>query len=233
VTAGTLFYEAKARGWRDDGTRQKPTAEEIEARRRQSAERAAKQEVEKARERADAREKAAAIWMSATPTCDDHPYLVRKGLSPVPSLREIDAGGAAVLLGYVPKCQDEPLAGRLLVVRVKIGDELSTLELIDQDGRKCAIAGGAKVGGFWAAQQIPEGGGEELTLLIGEGVATVLSAKEAAGFPVVAALYSANLPAVAKTMRARYPATGWPIWSRSQAIQIVMLSRQLGLSAAG
>jgi putative DNA primase/helicase len=88
VTAGTLFYEAKARGWRDDGTRQKPTAEEIEARRRQSAERAAKQEVEKARERAEAREKAAAIWMSATPTRDDHPYLVRKGVSSVPSLRE-------------------------------------------------------------------------------------------------------------------------------------------------
>jgi len=66
----------------------------------------------------------------------------------------------------------------LLVVPVKQGDGISTLELIDGAG---------------------------LTLLIGEGVATVLSAKEATGHPAIAALSSGNLPAVANAMRERYP----------------------------
>ena len=41
VTIGTLFYEAKANGWRDDGMHQKPTPEEFAERRRIAAERAA------------------------------------------------------------------------------------------------------------------------------------------------------------------------------------------------
>jgi putative DNA primase/helicase len=45
-----------------------------------------------------------------------------------------------------------------------------------------------------------------ITILLGEGVATVLSAKEGSGHLVVAALSSGNLLAVAKAMRERYPA---------------------------
>jgi len=41
--------------------------------------------------------------------------------------------------------------------------------------------------------------------LIGEGVATVLSACEATGCPGVAALSCGNLPKVARAMRKRYP----------------------------
>jgi putative DNA primase/helicase len=66
VTAGTLFHEAKANGWRDDGMHQKPTPEEIAERRRIAAERAAQEEAEIARERADTAAKAAAIWKAAT-----------------------------------------------------------------------------------------------------------------------------------------------------------------------
>jgi putative DNA primase/helicase len=57
VTAGTLFHEAKANGWRDDGMHQKPTPEELAERRRIAAERAAKEEAEIARERADTAER--------------------------------------------------------------------------------------------------------------------------------------------------------------------------------
>jgi putative DNA primase/helicase len=133
------------------------------------------------------------------------PYLVCKGVSPVPSLREIDAGAAEDLLGYAPKCRDKPLVGRLLVVPVKVDGTLSTLELIDETGRKPALYGGAKAGGYWAAQPLPNGDGAGLTLLIGEDVATVLSAREATGYLVIAALSSGNLLAVAREMRERYP----------------------------
>ena len=207
VTIGTLFYEAKANGWRDDGGHQMPTPEELAERRRMAAERAAKEETEIARERADTAKKAAAILKAATEAQADHPYLSRKRVSPVATLREIDAGAAAAILGYVPKSGGDALAGRLLVVPVKQGDGISTLELIDGDKRKAALAGrGSKVGGYWASERLPDGDGAGLTLLIGEGVATVLSAKEASGHPAIAALSSGNLPAVAKAMRERYAA---------------------------
>ncbi len=207
VTAGTLFHEAKAGGWRDDGTYRKPTPEELAERKRIAAERAAKEEADIARERADTAAKAAAILKAATEAKADHPYLSRKRVSPVATLREIDAGKAAAILGYAPKSGGEPLAGRLLVVPVKQGDGLSTLELIDGDKRKAALAGrGSKAGGYWATERLPDGDGGGLTLQIGEGVATVLSASAATRHPGIAALSSGNLPAVAKAMRERYPA---------------------------
>ncbi|MBK9312624.1 MAG: DUF3987 domain-containing protein [Rhodocyclaceae bacterium] len=93
------------------------------------------------------------------------------------------------------------------MVPVKQGDGISTLELIDGDGRKAALVGrGSKAGGYWATERLPDGDGDGLTLQIGEGVATGLSGKEANGNPTIAALSSGNLPAVAKAMRERYPA---------------------------
>jgi putative DNA primase/helicase len=204
---GTLFHEAKANGWRDDGRYQKPTPEELAERRRIAAERAAKEEAEIARERADTAKKAAAILKAATEAKADHRYLERKRVSPVVTLREIDAGVAAAILGYPPKSGGDQLVGRLLVVPVKQGDGISTLEMIDESGRKAALAGrGTKVGGYWATERLPDGDGTDLTLLIGEGVATVLAASEATGLLGIAALSAGNLPAVAKAMRDRYPA---------------------------
>lgn len=205
VTIGTLFYEAQANGWCDDGRYHKPTPEELAERKRIAAERAANEEAESARERADTAKKAAAILKAATVAKGDHPYLLRKRVSPVATLREIDAGAAAAILGYPAKWGGDLLTGRLLVVPIKQGDRLSTLELIDGDKRKAALAGrGSKVGGYWATERLPDGGAG-LTLQIGEGVATVLSAKEATGHPAIAAHSSGNLPAVAKAMRERYP----------------------------
>ncbi len=203
VTAGTLFHEAKANGWRDDGTHQRPTPEELAERQRIEKYARAREEARTASERVEAAKKSAAVWKAAAEAKPDHPYLVRKRVSPVATLREIDAGAAAAILGYAPKSSGEPLAGRLLVAPVKVGDGLSTLELIDPGGRKSAVYGGAKAGGYWAAQPLHDGDG--LTLLIGEGVATVLTAKESSGHPTIAALSAGNLPAVAKAMRERYP----------------------------
>jgi putative DNA primase/helicase len=202
---GTLFHEAKADGWRADGGYYKPTPEELAERKRIAAERAAQEEAEIARERADTASRAAAILKAATEAKADHPYLSRKRVSPVATLREIDAGKVAAILGYSPKSGGDLLTGRLLVVPVKQGDGISTLELIDGYKRKAALAGrGSKTGGYWATELLPDGDGAGLTLLIGEGVATVLSAKEATGHPAIAALSSGNLPAVANAMRERH-----------------------------
>lgn len=214
VTIGTLFYEAKTNGWRDDGIHLKPTPEELAERSRIAAERAAQEETEIARERAGTAKKAAAILKAATEVKASHPYLSRKRVPPVSTLLEIDAGAAAAILGYAPKSGSNLLTGRLLVVPVRQGDRLSTLELIDGDKRKAALAGrGSKVGAYWATESLPDSDAASLTLQIGEGVATVLSASAATKRPGIAALSSSNLPAVAKAMRERYPAAALVILS--------------------
>lgn len=206
VTIGTLFHTAKANGWRDDGLYQRPTIEALAERQRRAAARAEQEAADIARERAGTAHKAAAILQAATEVKANHPYLVRKGVAPVATLREMDASAAASVLGYSPQSGGEPLAGRLLVVPVKQGNGIATLELIDGDGRKVALAGrGTKASGYWATERLPDGDVNDMTLLIGEGVATVLSAKEASGQPGIAALSSCNLPAVARSMRERYP----------------------------
>lgn len=206
VTIGTLFHEAKANGWRDDGISRERTLEELAEERRVAEVRAAQEEAEVACQRATTATKALAIWKAATEAKGDHSYLLRKHVSPTATLREIEADEAATILGYPPKSSGEQLAGRLLVVPVKQGDRLSTLELIDGDGRKAALPGhGTKAGGYWASEPLPDGDGDGLTLLIGEGVATVLSSKKASGHLAIAALSAGNLPAVAKAMRERHP----------------------------
>jgi len=81
------------------------------------------------------------------------------------------------------------------------------VELIDGDGRKAALAGrGTKSAGFWATERLPDGDGAGMTLHIGEGVATVLTASTVTGQAGIAALSAGNLRAVAEAMRERYPA---------------------------
>lgn len=207
VTIGTLFHEAKSSGWRDDSAYQRPTPEKLAERQRKAKERETKEQAAIQCERQETAAKAAAILKAATPAQADHPYLVRKRIPPVETLREIDATAAASILDYTPKSGGEPLTGRLLVVPVKQGSGISTLELIDGDGSKTALAGrSTKAGGYWATERLPDGDGQGLTLLIGEGVATVVSAMQATGYPAIAALSSGNLPAVAKAMREQYPA---------------------------
>lgn len=206
LTIATLFHKAKANGWPDDGHYRKPTAEELAERDRLSLERAKQVQAEQEATKAKTANIAATIWKAATPAKEDLPYLARKQVQPVATLREIEAGTLPQLLGYAPKSNGEPLVGRVLVVPVKQAGSISTLELIDGNGRKAALAGaGTKAGGFWASGPLPDDNGKGLVLVIGEGVATALSAHEATGRPAFAALSSGNLSKVAKAMRERYP----------------------------
>lgn len=205
VTAGTLFHAARANGWQDSGERSQPSPEELAKRQRVAAEKAAQAQAETDHRHAQAAKKALAIWKAARTAPADHPYLAHKGVNreaaDLEALLEIDAPQAEEVLGYRPKNGDVALEGRLLVVPVRIGGKLATLEFIDGDGRKTALAGGKKASGFWSAQAAIEGD----TLLLGEGVATVLSAKQATGHPAFAALASGNLEAVARELRERHP----------------------------
>lgn len=181
------------------------TEDERRAQRQRIDEMRAQRDAEDARRKAEAAKTAAALWKAATPAGEDHPYLVRKGVSPVETLREIQVEDLARVIGYRPKKKDEPLIGRVLVAPVKVGGKLSTVEMIDENGRKSALAGGAKAGGYWSAQALPEGDGTDVVVLVGEGVSTALSAREATGHLAVAALSVGALEAAARAIRGRYP----------------------------
>jgi phage/plasmid primase-like uncharacterized protein len=191
--------------WRADIERDLTLIEKEALREKEEADQQ-KRSAEQERRQRRAAEKALVLWKTGKPAQSDHPYLIRKKVHPVGTLRELGETEGAAILGYRPRSGDEYLTGRILVAPIKVGEGMSSAELIDENGRKSAIAGGAKASGYWAAQPLPPGDGTGLTLLIGEGIATVLSAQQATGYAAIAALSCGNLEPVAKEIRARYPA---------------------------
>jgi putative DNA primase/helicase len=230
ITVGTLLYTAGQNGWIPDKTAEPETESERLDREKLRKEKAANEaKVTESKAKA-AIVKVETLCTDAKPAQDDHPYLVRKGVKPVSSLLEIPAEQAVKILGYTPKSDGKPLAGRLLIAQVEIDGRLSTAELIDEEGRKSAIAGGIKSCGYWSAKPLPANDDTALTFAIGEGVATILTANEAfssandvlndannilnyvndavfreLGFYFLAALSASNIPKVAKVILNRYP----------------------------
>lgn len=203
VTIGTVFHVAKQYGF-DTGSARTATVDSdgLERRRAEHEQRAAKEAGEREAKARNAATLAFDVWGEATTACADHPYLMRKGVQPVDTLREIDAGKLKALIGYPPKCSNELLVRRILIAPVVVGDKITSIEMIDGDGRKSALAGGTKAGGYWAAQAMPEALD---VVLIAEGVATALSARECTGHPAIASLSVGQMEAAARAMRERYP----------------------------
>lgn len=173
-----------------------------EAATRHRIEDAKRQAEEERRRRAEqAAALAAAIWRDAEPAGSDHPYVARKGVRPVPTLREMDAAELAERIGYTPRAKGEPLQGRVLIAPVRVDGKLASLEFIDAEGRKSALAGGTKKGGYWATAPLPDKG----RVVLAEGVATALSIAQALGEPVAAALSVGNLAAAAQAISATRP----------------------------
>ncbi|MEO1767818.1 AAA family ATPase [Thiobacter aerophilum] len=77
----------------------------------------------------------------------------------------------------------------------------ATLEMIDEHGRKSALAGGVKAAGFWATGPLPASG----RVVLAEGVATALSIAQALGEPVAAALSVGNLKRAGESIKAARP----------------------------
>lgn len=158
----------------------------------------------------DARHRAAAtlarrLWEEAWGAEADHPYLVRKGLPAARTLRELDAPELQRLAGYTPHSEGDVLTGRVLLVPVHIDDAISTVEFIDEAGRKSTLAGGAKAGGYWATGVLLPSHDEPGPIVVAEGMATALSVHLATGWFALAALSAGNLPKVAQVWRGRCP----------------------------
>jgi phage/plasmid primase-like uncharacterized protein len=171
--------------WRADIGRTLTPAEEAAHRARVEAMRR-EREAEEAKRRHDAATTAARIWNAAERAPDDHPYLVCKS---------IKAHGAKV---------DD---GRL-VIPLRAGGELHSLQFIGTDGDKRFLTGGRVAGCYFSIGNMKGAA----ALCIAEGFATAASIHEATGAtpatfatlegdngPTVANVATVNVATPAKT----------------------------------
>jgi putative DNA primase/helicase len=164
--------------WRADIGRDLTPAEEAEHRARVEAMRR-EREAEETRRKADAATKAVGIWHAAQPAPIDHPYLKRKS---------IKAHGAR-------------LHNDALVIPLRDGGELHSLQFIGSDGEKRFLTGGRVAGCYFSIGAV----NESQTLCIAEGYATGATIHEATGYPVAVAFNAGNLEPVARSLRAKFP----------------------------
>lgn len=162
--------------WRADIGRSLSPAEEAAHRARIEAMRK-QREADEARQREEAKQRAAAIWQEATEAAEDHPYLIRKGIKP---------HGARCHKGQA-------------VIPMRDGGEIHSLQFIGPDGDKRFLTGG-RVSGCYFSIGKPSG-----VICIAEGFATGATIHEATGHAVAVAFNAGNLSPVAKAMRERFP----------------------------
>jgi phage/plasmid primase-like uncharacterized protein len=189
-TAGwfKLFHDGRGgvfgdwrEGWEETwrAARDKPmTAAERNAFRSQAREAARQREAETRMEWVTAQERAATLWNAASAAPEVHAYLTAKAIKPH-GLRVHDGE---------------------LVVPVRCGRELRSLQFIAADGEKRFLAGGRLAGGYYSI------GKPDHALCIAEGFATAASIHEATGQAAAVAFNAGNLLPVAKAMRERFPA---------------------------
>ena len=202
VGIGSLFHFAQKSGWQWEGP--SPSQEEIAQQKADIEARNRKAEAERHRKQNHAAQLSQTLWRSGLPV-NENPYLAKKDCNSTDTLKQLPIDEVSLILGYHPKSHGEYLQGETLLVPIVIDGAISTIEMIDEAGRKSAVKGGKKSGGYWAAQKLPEDNEYSDSLIVGEGVATVLSSKQATGYPVVAALSCHNLRLVAAHLRECYP----------------------------
>jgi len=158
--------------------RQRTAAEDAEATKKAEAARKLHDEQVAADHKRIA-EKARRLWDAAPPAVS-HPYLTLKKIKPC---------GVRTLYN-----------GALLAIPLRDTEgSVHTLQLIDADGRKRFLKGGAVGGHFFT---IP---GHDHTVYVAEGFATAASINEATGCIAVAATNDKNLLPVAEAVRQKYP----------------------------
>ena len=156
--------------WHSDRVRHQNPEEQKQFRRRVKV---AQQQAE--RERVEAQAAAAGeaveVWECAEPVID-HPYLQRKGVK-AHGIRQVDG---------------------VLVIPMRIGEQIYSAQFINAQGEKRFLPGG-RTKGCW---HLMEGYGTQL--VIAEGYATAASIREATGNPVAVAFSANNLQPVADAL---------------------------------
>jgi uncharacterized protein (DUF927 family)/phage/plasmid primase-like uncharacterized protein len=158
-------------------TERRLTPEEIRAHRERIEAMRRAREAERERDYMQAAQVAIERWENGEPAPDEHQYLQRKG---------VKAHGARLYRGA-------------LMIPMGVGEELCSLQFINERGEKLFLTGGRTRGCYYAI------GSRTPTLIICEGFATGASLHESTGLAVVVAFSAANLKPVAQGLRAKHP----------------------------
>jgi hypothetical protein len=177
------------------------------------AARSAAQQAEAAKQQADlarGREWLKQLLLAASQAPETHPYIVRKRISP-DGLLALPFTRAKKILGFVPETSRGELVGdTLLISPLHNGDGTAlSAELIDESGRKWAIAGLPKGGLMWGptlAKAPPSIG-------VAEGVATAKSAAVAGSMPVFAVGGYGNFAAALENLRTLFPESEYVLFA--------------------
>lgn len=205
TTIASLFFEAKASGWRDDGKHKRPSPAEIAKQRAEIQRKAAIAEAERARLAGLAQKRAQALWDAAGPAVD-HPYLERKGIKAhglrVGSWETIsEATGEIRVVStnalLVPVCDRTRTLHSLQAIFPNDSNFLGR----DKDYLK----DGAKHGNFHAIGKPQELSDGRKVFVIVEGYATGASVHECTGHCVMVTFDRSNLLPVAQAIRERLP----------------------------
>lgn len=215
TTIGTLFYEAKQRGYRQEHPLQPVSAAEIERRQREARDRAAAEQTKRERGQQAAAEQAAEIWKLCAPV-ESHGYLTKKG---------IKAHGVRVYSGPLA-INGMRCAGCLVVPIRNAAGELRSLEFISPEGEKRFLPNGAKSGNYFAIGE-PAG-----RVLIAEGYATGATLHEHTGCAVAVAFDAGNLEPVALAIKAKLPEAEIIIAADDDALTVCKRHKEAGITRA-
>ena len=198
IGIGSLFYDAKQVGWKDDTAYKKPSAAEIEQRRKERAERDALAAAQELADQEAAAVKAQELWAAATP-CESHAYLERKGVK-----------SHGLRYGRFDVTRIDPNTGEVTVVSqqallMPIMDrsrKIWTLQAFSAkpDGRKSLLKNGRKSGNFFVIGSKPHMVEGRPVFILAEGYATGASVHEAIGHQVLVCVDAGNLQPVAKAV---------------------------------
>lgn len=199
VGIGSLFWEAKRSGWRDDAQYSKPSPEQIAAREKRQAARLAAEAAAEAEEHARAAAWAQRLWNAATPAIT-HPYLTAKGV-----------GAHGLRVGKWERFDEE--TGEFVVVAhdallVPIYDRQRNVRslqciLAKLGAPKYMLRGGAKSGNFHPIGSPKTDHQGRRVFVLAEGYATGASVHEATGHMVLVCFDRGNLLTVAQQVRER------------------------------
>ena len=137
------------------------------------------QESEREQSQADAAQRAVRAWNESAPADPLHPYLVQKGVQPH-GIRELE--------------------DHHLVIPMRFGGLIWSVQTIAPDGSKRYLAGGRKTGCYCAIGSKPDD-----VLLLAEGFATGASLFECLSLPVAICFDAGNLLPVGLALRKQHP----------------------------
>lgn len=201
ITIASLFYDAKQAGWKDDTAYKKPSAAEIEQRRKERAERDALAAAQELADQEAAAVKAQELWAAATP-CESHAYLERKGVK-----------SHGLRYGRFDITRIDQNTGEVTVVSLQAllmpimdrSRKIWTLQAFSAkpDGRKSLLKNGRKSGNFFVIGSKPLVVDGRPVFILVEGYATGASVHESTGHMVVVCIDAGNLLSVARQFRER------------------------------